>query len=106
MRFERQVLLRIFTDEDAKREGMPLYKFVLEKAKERGLSGATVFRGIAGFGRSKKLREPSLLSFKSHLPVVIEIIDQEEKIRAFLEEMKNECGCIYTLEEVEVVFYE
>ncbi len=106
MRFEKQVLLRIFTDEDAKREGMPLHKFILEKAKEEGLSGATVFRGIAGYGRSKRLREPSLLSFKSHLPVVVEIIDKEEKIRAFLESIKDECGCIYTLEEVEVVLYD
>lgn len=106
MRLERQILLRIFTDEDAKKEGIPLHKFILERAKELGLSGATVFRGIAGFGRSKRFREPSLLSFKSHLPIVVEIIDREEKIRAFLESLRDECGCIYTLEEVEVVVYD
>ena len=106
MKFEKQVLLRIFTDEDTKKEGIPLYKYILEKAKEQGLSGATAFRGIAGFGRSRKLREPSLLSLRSHLPVVVEIIDTEDKIRAFLEIMKDKCGCIYTLEEVEVLKYE
>ncbi|WP_461828930.1 DUF190 domain-containing protein [Aquifex sp.] len=106
MRLEKQVLLRIFTDEDAKREGKPLYKFILERAKELGLSGATVFRGIAGFGRSGRLREPSLLSLRSHLPIVVEIIDSEGKIKALLESLKNECDCVYTLEEVEVVVYE
>lgn len=105
MRIERKLLLRIFTDEDEKIGNIPFHKYILEKAKEEGIAGATVFRGIAGFGKSKKLREPTLLSFKSHLPIVIEIIDEEKKIKNFLGVLKGCCECLYTLEEVEVIEY-
>ncbi|GAB6065118.1 DUF190 domain-containing protein [Aquifex pyrophilus] len=101
MKIVKKKLLRIFTSEDKKKEGKPYYKYVLERAKEKGLEGATVFRGIMGYGKGN-LREESFFKLRSNLPIVIEIIDEEEKIRRFLEEVKEEE--LITLEDVEVIY--
>jgi len=104
MRIVKKKLLRIFTSEDEKFGGGPFYKYLLERAKESGLEGATVFRAIAGYGKTKELRKQKLFQLKSSLPVVIEIIDEEEKIKEFLGEIKGKHNGLITLEDVEVIY--
>lgn len=77
-------LLRIFIGESDKQDGRPLYEWILIKAKEQGLAGGTVFRGIAGFGARKGIHTAKLLELSSDLPLVIEIVDTLEKIDGFL----------------------
>ena len=106
MRCEEAVLLRIFIGESDKHGGRPLYKFITELCRERGIAGVTVFRGILGYGRSSVLHEQSLLKLSSDLPIVIEVVDCEEKIEGILPELKKvvENGLI-TLERVRVIRY-
>jgi len=104
MRIVKKKLLRIFTTEDEKFEGEPFYKCLLEKAKEFGLEGATVFRGIAGYGKTKEIRKHKLFQLRSSLPVVVEIIDEEERIKKFLEEIGKAHNGLITLEDVEVIY--
>ena len=97
-------LVRVFIAEEDTYKGEPLYKYILRWCLDNGIAGATVFRGIAGFGRHRKLRKHSLLP-KKDLPVVIEIIDEPEKVEQkllpFLKEVVKE-GLI-TLEKVYVL---
>jgi PII-like signaling protein len=74
------VLLRIYVGENDRWKGKPLYKAIVELAKENGLAGATVLRGLVGFGKASILRTPSILRLSTDLPVVIEIVDEKEKI--------------------------
>lgn len=106
MKLEKVKLLRIFTSEEEKIEGETAYKFLIELAREEGLSGATAFKGVLGFGKSRKLRKEGIIFFKSKLPIVVEIIDTEEKIFKFLNTLKNyisdDCCLLITLEDIEV----
>ncbi len=106
MRCEEAILLRIFIGEDDRHEGKPLYKFITEFCRERGIAGVTVFRGILGYGKSSVLHEQSLLKLPSDLPIVVEVVDCEEKIRGILEDLKDvvKSGLI-TLERVKVIRY-
>ena len=81
---EPALLLRIFIGEDDRIGGHPLYEAIVLKAREQGLAGATVLRGPMGFGRSSRLHTAKVLRLSDDLPVVIEIVDREEKITAFL----------------------
>ncbi len=74
------VLLRIYVGENDRWKGKPLYKAIVELVKEKGLAGATVLRGLMGFGKVSILRTPSILRLSTDLPVVIEIVDEREKI--------------------------
>ena len=76
-------LVRVFIAEEDKYEGQPLYKYILQWCMERGIRGATVFRGIAGYGRHKELRKPFLFP-KNNLPIVVEIIDEPQKVEKIL----------------------
>ena len=78
------VLLRIFIGENDKADGRSLYKVLVEEAREQGLAGATVFRGMLGFGANSRIHTSQILRLSEDLPVVIEIVDSEEKINAFL----------------------
>ena len=78
-------LLRIFVGESDRHEGSPLYKWIVLKAKERGLAGATVLRGMMGFGANSRIHASGILRLSEDLPVVIEIVDEEEKLRDFLD---------------------
>ena len=78
------VLLRIFTGESDRHAGHPLYEGIVLKAREVGLAGATVLRGAMGFGPSSRLHTSKILRLSEDLPLVIEIVDTEEKINAFL----------------------
>jgi PII-like signaling protein len=100
------VLLRIFLGESDHWHGRALHVALLERAREQGLAGATVYRGIEGFGAKSVIHAARLLELSSDLPIVVEIVDTREKIDAFLpvvEEMVEDG--LATLERVQVVFY-
>lgn len=78
-------LLRIFIGETDKHEGVPLYEWIVRKAKESGLSGATVFRGIEGFGAHSRIHTSKILDLSTDLPLVVEIVDELEKIESFIQ---------------------
>ena len=107
MRIEGQAkLVRIYIGETDRWQGQPLYMAILLKAREMGLAGGTVFRGIAGYGANSVIHTANILRLSEDLPVVIEIVDTDEKIQAFLpvlDEMVKE-GLI-VMREVEVVKY-
>src|SRR3954468_13188403 len=78
------MLLRVFIGEDDKVRGRPLYEAIVLKARELQLAGATILRGPMGFGHSSRLHTAKILRLSEDLPIVIEIVDSEEKIEAFL----------------------
>jgi PII-like signaling protein len=100
------MLLRIFIGESDRWHHQPLYEAIVLKARELHLAGATVLRGPMGFGKSSRLHTAKILRLSMDLPIVIEIIDSEEKLSAFLpmldEIMK---GGLVTLEKVKVIDY-
>jgi len=99
-------LLRIFIGENDKHEKMPLFEWIVRKAREEGLAGATVIRGLEGYGARSRLHTAKILRLSSDLPIVIEIIDAEEKIEAFLPMIDNAIKeGLATIEKVEVRFY-
>ena len=99
-------LLRIFVGESDKHQGSPLYEWIVRKAREQGLAGATVLRGLEGFGAHSRLHTAKVLRLATDLPIVIEIVDTEENIQAFLPAIDDAIGeGLATLEKVEVRFY-
>jgi PII-like signaling protein len=99
-------LLRIFIGENDKFEKLPLFEWIVRKAHEEGLAGATVLRGLEGYGAHSRLHTAKILRLSSDLPIVIEIIDSEEKIEAFLPLIDHAIGeGLATIEKVEVHFY-
>jgi PII-like signaling protein len=99
-------LLRIFIGEDDRADGRPLYEAIVLKAREAHLAGATVLRGPLGFGRSSVLHTAKILRLSQDLPIVIEIVDTEAKIEAFLPTLTQLTeSCLITLEKVTVVRY-
>jgi len=107
VRIEGQAkLLRIYIGETDRWHGQPLYMAILLKAREMGLAGGTVFRGIAGYGANSVIHTANILRLSEDLPIVIEIVDADAKIQAFLpvlDEMVKE-GLIL-MREVEVIKY-
>lgn len=99
-------LLRVFIGESDKHEGRPLYEWLVLQAREAGLAGATVLRGIEGFGAHSRLHTARILRLSEDLPIVVEIVDAREKIEAFmpLVDQAIEEG-LATLERVQVRFY-
>ena len=100
------MLLRIFIGESDRWNHKPLYEAIVLKAREMHLGGATVLRGPMGFGKSSRMHTAKILRLSMDLPIVIEIVDSEEKIQSFLpalEEMMN--GGMGTLERVQVIEY-
>jgi uncharacterized protein len=103
---EKASLLRIFIGEDDKTNGRPLYEAIVLKAREVHLAGATVLRGPLGFGRSSMLHTAKVLRLSQDLPVVVEIVDTEEKINDFLPILTALTkSCLITLEKVTVIRY-
>src|SRR3990170_465185 len=86
------LLLRIFIGEDDKAGHLPLYEAIVLKARETHVAGATVLRGPIGFGRSSLLHTAKILRLSGDLPIVIEIVDAEDKINAFLPELETLMG--------------
>ncbi len=99
-------LLRIFIGESDRWEHQPLYEAIVLKAREAHLAGATVLRGPMGFGKSSRLHTAKILRLSFDLPIVIEIVDSEEKIQAFLPILDSMMGGgLLTLEKVKVIAY-
>lgn len=99
-------LLRIFIGENDRHEKMPLYEWIVRKAREEGLAGATVLRGLEGFGAHSLLHTAKILRLSSDLPIVVEIVDTNDKIEAFLPLIDDAIGeGLATVEKVEVRFY-
>jgi PII-like signaling protein len=100
------MLLRIFIGESDRWHHQPLYEAIVLKARELHLAGATVLRGPMGFGKSSRLHTAKILRLSMDLPILIEIIDSEEKLTSFLpilDEMMK--GGLVTLEKVKVIDY-
>lgn len=103
---KQAVLLRIFIGEDDQFQGRPLYEAIVMRAREQHLAGATVLRGPMGFGKSSRLHTTKILRLSEDLPLVIEIVDREERIREFLPTCDAMIGeGLITLERVEVLKY-
>lgn len=103
---EQGHLLRIFIGESDKHEGTPLYEWIVRQAKEHGLAGATVLRGVEGFGAHSRLHTAKILRLSEDLPIVVEIVDTREKIEAFLPTIDAAIPeGLATLEKVEIRFY-
>jgi PII-like signaling protein len=104
-------LLRVFTGEKDSVEHRPLYEAIVTRARASGLAGATVLRGVMGFGaRSRTLHTAKILRLSEDLPIVVEIVDTEEKVAAFLPAVDalieaSGGGCLVTLEQVDVIRY-
>jgi PII-like signaling protein len=104
---DEAVRLRIYVGESDRWEHGPLYEAIVLKAREQHLAGATVLRGPLGFGKSSHLHTAKILRLSTDLPIVIEIVDAEEKINAFLPQLKSMIrGGLVTLDHVKVIHYE
>src|SRR5271156_5062776 len=103
---EDAVLLRVFIGESDRWEHQPLYQAIVLKARELHLAGATVLRGPMGFGKSSRLHTAKILRLSMDLPIVIEIVDSDEKIQSFLPTLDGMLGGgLVTMEKVQVIDY-
>lgn len=103
-KIESRKLLRLFTSESDRWDGKPLYLAIIELCKERGVSGTTVIRGLAGYGTHKKVHTDKILTLSGDLPLIVEIIlceDEVAEIVAATQEMLD--GGLVTMEDIEVV---
>ena len=101
-------LLRIFVGESDKHEGKPLYEWLVLKAREAGIAGATVLRGIEGFGAHSRIHTARLVDLSSDLPLVLEWVDTDERVTALLPrvtEMLEGTGGLLTTDPVEIHRY-
>lgn len=107
---EQAVLLRVFIGESDKLGHLPLYEAIVKRARDADLAGATVLKGVLGFGATARIRTHKILDLSSDLPLVIEIVDEEDKITEFkdsLSDMFEQAGCggLVTLENVQIIHY-
>jgi hypothetical protein len=101
-----RTLMRIFIGESDKYHGKPLYEALLERFRQRGLAGATVLRGVAGFGASSVVHTDKILRLSLDLPIIIEVVETEEKIQAVLPDLDEMIGGgLITLERARVTLY-
>lgn len=103
-------LLRIFIGESDKYKGTPVYENIVLKAREFGLAGATVTKGIMGYGANSKIHTAKLLTLSEDLPIVIEIVDNLEKIEQFIPVVNQifestNIGGLVTIEKAEIIKY-
>ncbi len=103
-------MLRVFIGESDKVDGRPVYKIIVEEARKQGIAGATVLRGFLGFGANSRIHTSKVLRLSEDLPVVVEIVDTEDKLEAFLPELGKMMGKmmgegLVTLEKVRVITY-
>jgi hypothetical protein len=99
-------LLRIFIGESDRHEGLPLYEWIVRRARQEHLAGATVLRGLEGFGAHSRMHTAKILRLSQDLPIIVEIVDTRENIERFLGIIDGviEEG-LATLEDIEVHFY-
>ena len=104
------VLLRVFVGESDKLGHLPLYEAIVRKARDADLAGATVLKGVLGFGASARIRTQKILDLSSDLPMVIEIVDEVDKIAAFQSTLSKLFegagkGALVTLENIRIIHY-
>lgn len=107
MRIPREgQLLRVFVGESDRWEGKPLFEAIVQEARRHGLAGATVFRGFEGFGARSRIHTSRILRLSEDLPILIEIVDAEDKVQAFLPVLDGmvQEGLV-TVEKATVIFY-
>lgn len=97
--------LTVLVSDAAQFRHMPLYSEIVHRAHKRGLAGASVFRGVEGFGHAHRIHEPRIFDFASHMPVVVVIVDTEPRIREFLPELQETVGDagVVTIRPVEML---
>ncbi len=99
-------LVRIFVGESDRLQGKPLYQAIVELARAEGIAGATVFRGIIGYGANSRIHTASILRLSEDLPMVVEIVDQADRITALLPKLDGMVGeGLITIEKVRVIAY-
>ncbi|MCX7797816.1 MAG: DUF190 domain-containing protein [Melioribacter sp.] len=103
-------LVRIFLGEDDLLHHKPVYETIVLEARKAGLAGATVFKGIMGFGKASRIHTSKILRLSEDLPIVIEIVDEFEKVEKFLPVLHNifeeaKCGGLITIEKAEIIKY-
>jgi len=100
------LLVRVYIGESDTHGGRPLYDAIVRLLRERGIRGVSVFRGIEGFGRSSRVHTTRILALSEDLPILIEAVDEAERVRAVLSELETMVGGgLITLEKVEVLVY-
>jgi PII-like signaling protein len=104
-------LLRIFIGEFDKYRGKPLYEALVEQARQDGIAGATVLRGILSYGASTRVHRAKLIELSADLPIIVEIVDSEPKIDSYLNAVnpileEANCGALITIEKAEVIRYQ
>ncbi len=98
--------MRIFIGESNRHGGQPLHEWLVLRAKEQHLAGATVVRGIMGFGKTSRIHTSKIMRLSTDLPIVVEIVDTEEKVEAFLRDVGDVItDGLATIENVRVRFY-
>lgn len=98
--------LRIYIGEDDRRGGRPLFEVIVEEARRQGLAGATVLRGVSGFGANSRIKTSKILMLSEDLPLVVEIVDARDRIESFLPYVDEVMGeGLVTMEPAEVIFY-
>lgn len=103
---EEGYLLRVFIGESDKYDGRPLYEWLVLKAREHGLAGATVLRGIMGFGARSRIHTTKILRLSEDLPIVVELVDTRPKLEAFMPVIDGAIqDGLATLEKAQVHFY-
>ena len=101
-----RTLMRVFIGESDKHHGKPLYEVLLEHFRTKGFAGATVLRGIAGFGASSTVHTDKVLRLSLDLPLIIEVVETEEKIQQILPDLDGMIGGgLITLERANVILY-
>lgn len=104
------VLLRVFVGESDKVGHLPLYEVIVKQARDADLAGATVLKGVLGYGASARIRTHKILDLSSDMPMVVEIVDEENKITAFQSTLSQlfeqaACGGLVTLENIRIIHY-
>lgn len=103
----RAALMRLYTDERAKGDDGPLYTSIVKRAREAKIAGATVMRGVTGFGIEGNVQRASILDLSGNLPLVIELVDDEQKLRDFFASLSGlENIGLVTFQLVEVLHYD
>lgn len=99
-------LLRLFIGEQSRFEGKPLYEWLVLQSREMGLAGATVWRGMMGFGANSRIHTSKILRLSEDLPIIVEIVDTREKLDKFLSSVDHAMQeGLATLEKAEILFY-
>ena len=101
-----RTLMRIFIGESDKYHGKPLYDAIIERLREKGLAGATVLRGVAGYGASSTVHTEKILRFSLDLPMIVEVVETEEAIQSILPDLDEMIGGgLITLERARVIMF-